>query len=188
MMSDLIDQAKQRVATQTQDANLLVSDKADLLKDSLVGKLPLDKNPELILRQKQAEILEKKAKVDELLAVDAEEKIEELKATLKALALASLPGVPKLPVIDPKILQGVAIAKQIKALIKQRSALAKLALSKGKELYSYPVKKLKSQKTLADAASGLPTLPDRSNLPGVPAIPRPPQLPSVPTIPKLPLR
>jgi len=188
MMSDLIDQAKQRVAAQTQDVNLLVSDKADSLKDSLAGNLPLDKNPELILRQKEAEILEKKAKVDELLAVDVEEKIEDLKAKLKALALASLPGVPKLPVIDPKILQGVAIAKQIKALIKQRSALAKSSLSKGKELYSYPIRQLKSQQTIADAASGLPTLPDRSNLPGVPAIPRPPQLPSAPTIPKLPLR
>ena len=187
-MSDLIDQAKQRLATQTQDAKLLVGNAADSLKDSLASKLPLDKNPELILRQKEAEILEKKAKVDELLAVDAEEKIEELKAKLKALALASLPGVPKLPVIDPKILQGVAIAKQIKALIKQRSALAKSSLSKGKKLYSYPVKKLKSQKTLADAVGGLPSLPDKPNLPGIPSIPKPPKLPSAPKIPKLPLK
>jgi hypothetical protein len=142
--------------------------KADALSaklDSLEGKLPLDKDPELIKREIEADILEKEAKIKEMLMVDREKLIEDAKSKLKALALATLPLPLKVPLIDPKILQAVALAKQIKKLLKERKNIAKKYLSKGKELYTYPIKQYDLD---------LPTKPT------VPSLPKPPSVPKLP--------
>ena len=132
---------------------------------ALANKLPLNKDPELIRREIEADILEKEAKINELLMVDREKLIEDAKTKLKALALATLPLPLKVPLIDPKILGAVAIALKIKALLKDRKNLAKKYLSKGKELYSYPIKQYEID---------IPTKPS------IPSVPKPPSIPPLP--------
>jgi hypothetical protein len=139
--------------------------------------LPIDTNPEIAKQKAKAEILKRKIEIDKKKLEAKEKVIREAKEKLKSLPFPSL-----------KALQDKLIARLEKQLAEERAAIAKSNIDKAAEVHRYPIRQLKSQQTLADAANGLPTLPDRSNLPGVPAIPRPPQLPSAPTIPKLPLR
>jgi hypothetical protein len=155
-------------ATKINDVIANAATQADELSSNtqaLSNNLPVDKNPELIRREIEADILEKEAKLKEVLMTDREKLIEEAKQKLKALALPTIPLPLKIPLIDPKILQAVAIAKQIKQLAKQRRTLAKKYLSKGEELYSYPIKPYDV------------TIPTKPNKVSVPEAPTPPQLP-----------
>jgi hypothetical protein len=144
------------------------SGKADAIASSakdLKSKLPTDKDPELAKREAEAELLEKEAKVKELLMVAREKAIDEAKSKLKALALATLPLPLKVPLIDPKILGAVAIAKQIKELRKERQKMAREYLSKGETAFSYPIKQYEVN---------IPTKPS------IPSVPKPPSIPPLP--------
>lgn len=119
-----------------------INAKNDRLNTTL-NELPTDTDPALLARQKEAETLELKAKIQEDTLVKKDEIIEEGKeviSNLKGRAISSF--LPKLPAIDPKILQGVALARQIKKLYEERSKISRENLSKGKELYSYPIQEV----------------------------------------------
>jgi hypothetical protein len=173
-MGDAITRASALATAETQGT---LSDATPATKDALptppspedlLGDLPLDVDPELLLRQKEAEALELQAKLQEKILVDKEEIIENTKEKITGLGKGILFSLlPKLPLIDPKILQAVALAKQIKSLYEQRKKISKENLSKGKELYSYPMTPI------------TPEIPDI-----------PTELPQIsrPTIPNLPLR
>lgn len=133
-----------------------------------LNELPLDKDPLLIARQKEAEALELKAKVAQAQLISKDKAVELAKGGIKGAISGGIPGLPKLPVLDKKILEGVALAKQLKTLYKERGKVSRENLSKGKELYSYPI----AQITPISLDSLQPELP----------------VPEVPKIPNLPFR
>lgn len=120
-------------------------------------KLPINKDPELIKKQLEADTLKKKAEAEQLVLNTKDTVIETAKEKLKQLALAAIPFPPKLPVIDPKILQAAAVGLQAKELWKQRKNLSKKNLQKGKETYSFPLKSVNLKPELPQIPD-LPTL------------------------------
>jgi len=122
-------------------------------------KLPLEVDVELLKRQAEAEVLSRQAQIEQTRLEVQENGVEMLKEKLINLALQQLPATPTLPVIDPKILQAVQTALLLKEVIKNRKQISRKNLSKGKELYSYPLRNI------------------------TPKV----QLPQIPTIPQLPL-
>jgi hypothetical protein len=135
------------VASNLQDSSASKSiDAINTQRDNLnniLNDLPTDVDPELLIRQQEARALEIKAKIQQDALVKKDEAIEQGKAiisNLKGKLISSL--LPKLPTVDPKILQGIALARQIKKLYEERSKLSRENLSKGKELYSYPMQEI----------------------------------------------
>jgi hypothetical protein len=133
-----------------------------------LNELPLDKDPLLLARQKEAEALELKAKVAQSQLISKDKAVELVKGGIKGAISGAIPGIPKLPVLDKKILEGVALAKQLKKLYKERGKISRENLSKGKELYSYPITQI-SPISLESLQSEVP-------------------VPEVPKIPNLPFR
>ena len=148
-----------------------VSFAEDSYNDSLTqfndikNSLPVEPDLELLQRKAEARVLEEKAKIEELLDVSKDDAIEMLKELLSGLSLPSLKFPPKLPVLDPKILQAVEIAKQIKELYKLKQTLSRESLLKGATTFEYPVSKVK----IVDPREQLSSL--RENLPEPPEIP-----------------
>jgi hypothetical protein len=120
-------------------------------------KLPINKDPELIKKQLEANTLKKKAEAEQLVLNTKDTVIETAKEKLKELVLPAIPFPPKLPVIDPKILQAAAVGLQAKELWKQRKNLSKKNLQKGKETYSFPLKPVNLKPELPQIPD-LPTL------------------------------
>jgi hypothetical protein len=129
-----------------------------------LNRLPLDKDPLLIARQKEAEALEIKAKVSEARLVSKDRAVESAKDGIKVAVAVGGSNMPKLPVLDKKILDGIALAKQLKNLYKERSKVSKENLKKGKELYSYPIGKI--------TPISLETLESEVPIPKVPSVPK----------------
>lgn len=108
---------------------------------SIKTKLPIIPDPALIKKQAEA--------TAQLKVTDAKEKALKLKdiavATAKSAVVAAVAGklrslIPKLPVVDPKILQALSVAKKIKDLAKERKAASVENLSKNKETFKFPMK------------------------------------------------
>lgn len=145
---------------------------------SKIKNLPIEKNPELIKKQLEAEFLTKKAEVQEYTLFVKDEAIETAKDTLAQLKTLKVPSLPKLPVIDVKTLQAVVIAKQLKELYKQKNKFGKENLKKGIDAYKFPLRaaELPSIK-IPDIPFGKVRLPR--------TIPKLPKL-SIPTLPNIP--
>lgn len=151
----------------TQSSADIVSDIKNKTNKNLnekLNKLPLDKDPLLIARQKEAEALEIKAKASEVKLISKDKAVELAKDGIKGAVVAGFPNIPKLPVLDKKILDGIALAKQLKNLYKERSKVSKENLKKGKELYSYPIGKI--------TPISLETLESEVPIPKVPSVPK----------------
>jgi len=132
--------------------------------------LPTEADIELQKRKLEASALEKKAELDKLLSLSTEDAIEKLKELLNGLTLPTINFPPKLPVLDPKILQAVEIAKQVKELYKKRQQLSRENLLKGASTFEYPLSKVR----IEDPRERLPALPR--------------EIPELPEIPDLPLK
>lgn len=135
--------------------------------DGLVSKLPTDKDTELIKRKIEAEKLEIKARLDAIKLNLKDVVLDELKEKVASIELPSIPFPPKIPVIDPKLLQAYAIAKQFKDLYKERQKLSRKNLERGKEIFSYPMKEIPARLRdgLPEQVTNLPQLPDIPDLP-----------------------
>jgi len=166
----------QQITSQLDVAAAPTSDQ--LLEDAL-GQLPDVPDPEIILLQKEAEVFEKKTEIEEQLLFYEENAIELIKQELIKLTLANSP-IPlplKLPLIDPKILQAYAMYKQIKKALKNRKKKSKTNQTRGKKLYTYPLK---------DTLTKIPTPPVPLPLPKPPEFSLPKvNVPPLPTLPKL---
>jgi hypothetical protein len=172
-IGNAINKAKVNAAGSSTDLSQSSADIASDIKNKTnknlnekLNKLPLDKDPLLIARQKEAEALEIKAKVSEAKLISKDKAVELAKDGIKGTAVAGFPNIPKLPVLDKKILDGITLAKQLKNLYKERSKLSKENLKKGKELFSYPINKITpiSLETLQNEVP-TPKVPDIPNLP-----------------------
>jgi len=153
-MSDAISNAintakKTGTAAASNAASAAVSSAADAAKAALppaagaaadkLKSLPVNKDPELLKKQAEAEVLSKKAQAEQLALVAKDLAIEYGKKKLIELAIKSIP-FPKLPVLDPKIIQAVMLGLQAREMWKQRKSMSKDNLKKGKDAYSYPLK------------------------------------------------
>jgi len=174
-MSDVIGNAINKVKANSAGVTTDLSESsADIASDiknktnknlnEKLNKLPLDKDPLLIARQKEAEALEIKAKVSEAKLISKDKAVELAKDGIKRTAVAGFPSIPKLPVLDKKILDGITLAKQLKNLYKERSKISKENLKKGKELYSYPIGKI--------TPISLETLQAEMPVPKTPSVPK----------------
>lgn len=143
-----------------QASNALAAGKAAL------GDLPDVKDVELLAKQSKAKAQKKITKIQEQFLVKKQLAIRILTMGLKSFALASIPSV-KLPLLDPKILQGILIAKQLKKMMKDKRKITRQLLKQNVDAFTYPIS---------------PQL----NLPALPAIPAIPKLPDIPEIPEIP--
>jgi hypothetical protein len=146
----------------------------DLLENQL-AKLP---DPELLIREKEAQLLEKKAELDRLLLLVQETSVEDLRETLKSLILPSLPIPLKLPLIDKRVITAMILAKKEKILEDLRTLKSRLNIERGKKAFTYPLNRPKSFNLNA-----LPKIPKLPQIPKLPSVPELPEIPRVPTIP-----
>lgn len=143
-----------------------------------LDKLPAIKNPELIKKQIKAEAEKKKIQAEEFALNAKENAIEMGKDKLKELALQTLAGI-KLDVIDPKILQAVALAQQVKDMIKQKRDKSRKNLDSINESLEYPMKVKNFD---------IPELPKIPKIPDLPVkIPDLNKIPNLPNVPKISL-
>jgi hypothetical protein len=184
-MIDAIDKATTQANGQFNQATQDIEGKAaaaidDLQNqaDELLDSLPTVPDPELIYRQKEAEILDKLAELERKQIELQEIGLDDIKERIRELIIPALPIPLKIPLISPKVLLAVILAKREKLLAELRKLKSKKNLKKGKKLFSYPLKPPTSLK--------LPSVPSLPKLPEVPDIPTLPSLPSVPKIPKIP--
>lgn len=150
--------------------------------DEILSKLPIQQNPEVLLKQKEAEALEKKVEFEETKRKIEEDSIGFAKEKLKELALQFIP-IPKLPTIDPKIIQAALLAKKIKDQKKEKQKNLRANAAKAKEIYSYS---MKPRLGLVPQIPKLPELPQLPELPELPQLPELPELPNIPNVPNLP--
>jgi hypothetical protein len=141
-------------------------DAASGLVDSALAKVP---DPELLIRQKEAELLKKKAEIDQLLLLAQETDVESIKARLTSLGIPSIPIPVKLPLIDPKVLLALALAQKEKLVADLKNLKSKLNLKKAKQAFTYPLNKPKNF-----LQGGLSKIPK-------PPVLEPPSIPSIPT-------
>jgi hypothetical protein len=132
--------------------------------------LPFDKDPDILARQKEAEIQQKKAELEELKLKLEETAVEEGKKKLLGLAISLLPSIPKI-IIDPKILMAVSILLQAKSLAKKRKKSVKENLEKGRKLYKYDIKKELPKPPITDLPLKIPDVPTLPTLPNIPNLP-----------------
>lgn len=157
------------------NGNLNAANNAINSLNNKLDSLPLDVDPEVLLRQKEAEILKKQAEIEELVLRKKEELLGITKEDILAMAIPKIPSLPKLPVLDPKILAQYALAEARKAAAELKRKKTSLNVKRAAVVLKYPIK------------------PKRNlRLPQIPQIPTPnvPNLdvPSieVPEIPKVP--
>lgn len=139
-----------------------------------LDKLPTETDTELMRKEKEDEALEMQAEYEKQLLAAKEEAKEKLEGELINLAMSLLP-IPKLPMIDPKVLMAVAIAKQAKDAIKQRKKRMKENQKKAEEIYEYPIKSTPVEVPQSSDALG-------ANLPSPPKIPDIPQIPNISSV------
>jgi hypothetical protein len=142
--------------------------------DALVDSLPTVPDPALIYRQKEAEVLKKLAALDQQQIELQEIALNDATEQIRNLTIPTLPIPLKIPLLSPKILSAVAVAKREKLLAKLRQEKSKINLKKGKELFTYPLKPPKSLQ-----------LPSTPTLPSLPSVPTVPKIPTVDSLPKL---
>lgn len=166
--TDKVVEAQQKIAAAQQKA-LDVQNKINDYNEryeNIKDKLPTEKDVELIKRRARAKAIEKKAEVDRALEQASDLELDDLKELLAELQGLLAPIGFKLPVVSPKILQAVAIAKQAKELYKFRQVLSKENLKEGVEAYKYPIKKI---------------IPEKPELPDIDfELPEPPEVPELP--------
>jgi hypothetical protein len=125
----------------------------------LKALLPIQKDPELIIREQQAKVLNAKATAEEKLLTLEDEAIAKAKGLLKTLTIPVIKFPPKLPLLDPKVLQAIVIAKKVKLLEKLKQKLSRANLKRASKVYQYPLK-----------PPPVPPVP-KLNLPTIPNIP-----------------
>ena len=152
--------------------------------DNITGQLenlPDVKDVELLIKQNKAKAQKKITKVQEEFLTKKQLAVRILTMGLKSFALASIPSL-KIPLLDPKILQGILIAKQLKKLLKDKRKITKKLLKENVDAFTYPI----SPKIKLPTTPNIPTLPTIPTIPEIPEI-NIPELPQLPfTIPKLP--
>jgi hypothetical protein len=151
------------------------------LVDSRIAKLPTIKSPEIIKKQIEAEVHKKKVEAEVIIQTVKALAIDTAKTKLKegfAGLLPKVPAIPKLPILDPKILAQLAYAKAKQEVADLRQKVSRENLKKSKEAFTFPMK----------PPTSIPKIPKIPELPKLPDIKLPsiPKLPELPKIPKLP--
>jgi len=181
-MADAIDNAvaktQQNVSNAATNAKEQLTDQVtDTINDKL-SQLPLDVDPELLLEQKKAQLLYQKAKLEQDLLIKKEILLGLRKEDVLAFALTLVPGLPKLPPLDPRLLAAYSLAMQAKEAIKNKNVKSKANIKKGKELLKYRIKE--------KLAQNMPQVPNIPNLPTISAVPNIPEIPDIPEFPEIP--
>lgn len=165
---DKVAEAQQKIAAAQQKA-ADIENKANELKDkyeNIKDKFPTDKDIDAFKQRARAKAVEKKAEIDRAIEQASDLELDDLKRLLAELQGLIGPIGFKLPVLNPKILQAVAIAKQLKELYKFRQQLSKENLKEGVQVYKDRIKKIIPEK---------PELPEinfeKPELPEVPELP-----------------
>lgn len=166
------------------------------LVETRIAKLPTIKSPEIVKKQIEAEIQDKKVQLDTILQLAKQEAVDTAKAQLKegfAGLLPKLPTIPKLPILDPKFIAQLAYARAKQEVSDFRQKLSKENLKKSKEAFTFPMKPQLTIPTMPKIPE-LPKLPDIKlpqlptvKLPSIPPIPKIPQLPEFPKLPAVTL-
>jgi hypothetical protein len=195
-MKDLIDKASDIVKQKnslnkdsiSSAANSLKSDalnKANESAEELLNKLPLKKDPRLLRKEAEAEVLEKKAEAERLLQQAKEFTVADAKDKILELGVSFLPKPPKIPpipLIDPRLLAFIAYIKLKNEIKKLKQSVSKQNLKKSKDTFKYPMKPQLAIPKLPK----IPELPLKPpSLPALPTIPKVPALPKLPTLPKI---
>jgi hypothetical protein len=190
-MIDAIDKAAAQANGQFNQATQDIEGKAAAAVDNLqnqaaelLNSLPTVPDPLLLARQKEAEILDKLAELERKQIELQEIGLDDVKENIRNLIIPTLPIPLKIPLISPKALLAVVLAKREKLLAELRKLKSKKNLKKGKELYSYPLKPPTSLQL--PSRPQLPKIPDIPTLPSLPSVPSAPKIPSVDSLPKVP--
>jgi hypothetical protein len=112
----------------------------DISSLNLKARLPIQKDPLLIAREQEAKVLAAKAVAEEKLLNLEENAIATAKGLLNKLAIPTISFPPKLPLINPKVLQALVIAKKVKLLEKLKQKLSRENLKRASKVYQYPLK------------------------------------------------
>jgi hypothetical protein len=141
------------------------------LVDTRVAKLPTIKSPEIVKKQIEAEVHQKKVEAEVIIQNAKALAIDTAKTKLKegfVGLLPKVPAIPKLPILDPKILAQLAYAKAKQEVADLRQKVSRENLKKSKEAFTFPMKPPTSIPKMPKIPE-LPKLPD-INLPSVPAV------------------
>jgi hypothetical protein len=162
------------------------------LVETRIAKLPTIKSPEIVKKQIEAEIQDRKVQIDTVVQLAKEQSVDTAKTQLKegfVGLLPKVPAIPKLPILDPKFIAQLAYARAKQEVADFRQKLSKENLKKSKEAFTFPMKPSLTIPTIPKIPE-LPKLPNITlpQLPTIalPSIPRIPKIPQLPTIPKLP--
>jgi hypothetical protein len=141
------------------------------LVDTRIAKLPTIKSPEIVKKQIEAEVHQKKVEAEVIIQNAKALAIDTAKTKLKegfVGLLPKLPAIPKLPILDPKILAQLAYAKAKQEVVDLRQKVSRENLKKSKEAFTFPMK----------PPTSIPKMPKIPELPKLPDI----KLPSVPAV------
>jgi hypothetical protein len=162
------------------------------LVDTRIAKLPTIKSPEIVKKQIEAEIQDRKVQIDTVVQLAKEQSVDTAKTQLKegfVGLLPKVPAIPKLFILDPKFIAQLAYARAKQEVADFRQKLSKENLKKSKEAFTFPMKPSLTIPTIPKIPE-LPKLPNITlpQLPTIalPSIPPIPKIPQLPTIPKLP--
>jgi hypothetical protein len=166
--------AKTQSASQSVVATTATST-TQTISENIKSALPIQKDPNLLAKEKEAEALKKKAEIEKLILERKEEIINKLRVKLNSLKIPSLPPVPfppKKPILDPKILQALLIAKQAKQAIEERQKKTRDSLKKAEKTFEYPLTPDGGQSQQNQQAENLPI--KQQNINSTPALTPPP--------------
>ena len=113
------------------------------LVDSRIAKLPTIKSPEIVKKQIEAEVHQKKVEAEVIIQNAKALAIDTAKTKLKegfAGLLPKAPAIPKLDILDPKILAQLAYAKAKQEVADLRQKVSRENLKKSKEAFTFPMK------------------------------------------------
>jgi hypothetical protein len=126
---------------------------------NLKAQLPVIKDPRLIAREKEAEILEKKTMTERKLLNAEETALEKAKQLLKSFAIPTINFPPKLPAVNVKVIQTLLLAQKVKVLTALKQKLSRENLRKASKSYEFPL-----------SPTSVSGTPDRK-LPAIPPLP-----------------
>lgn len=124
--------------------------------------LPVERDPELIKKKAEADVLEKEAELKKKAAAAEEQAVtagkEKLSAGKTAVLKAAISLIPK-PPVDPRILQAAQLIAQARQASRKKAADAKDTVSKAKEQYSFPLAPITPQPASGLTPTVTPTVP-----------------------------
>lgn len=152
-------------------ANAAVTDAQQALEgiSNFKDTLPLEVDRELLERRIEAKKQKIQSEIDQLKLEAEERAIEFAKQKLEEFALGKLPEIPKLPVIDPKIIQTVLLFNREKLFETLKQITTRENLKKSREVFTYPITPLEPKLPETETVSSITEqIPTEINIPNLP--------------------